>query len=151
MTDFDYANDAPPRVTPKRRYFTVAEANCALVLVKRIIADVVTEYARLVEIQEAVEALEPGGPDGQVVHVRGELARTADKIHACLEELDDVGVVLRDWSEGIVDFPSIVDGREVHLCWHAGEQRVAHWHEADNCDAGRMPIETHTERAVTAG
>jgi hypothetical protein len=129
----------PQRV---RHFFTLEEANNSLVLVRRIVADVVGHYDRLLEVHETVEALEVAGRFGQVEDAREELVLTADKIRICLEEIEDVGAELCDWELGIVDFPAMVDGREVRLCWRADEPRVMHWHELDSCHLGRYEIAT---------
>jgi len=126
-----------------RRYFNVEQARRALVLVKRIVADIMSRYQRLLELQEIVDAAESAGPQvDSGEHVRREIAAVADKLHAYLTELDDVGVDLRNWEGGVVDFPCIAGGREVRLCWQYGEPRINHWHEVDACPAGRKTIET---------
>lgn len=125
-----------------RHFFSLEEANSALVLIRRIVADVVGHYDRLVEVHETVEALEASGRFGQIEDARDELVLTADKIRVCLEELEDVGVELCDWELGIVDFPALSHGREVRLCWRADEPRVTHWHELDACHLGRYEVAT---------
>jgi len=142
MTDSNYVSR---KVVPQRRvrhFFSLEDANKSLVLVRRIVADVVGHYDRLVEVHETVEALETAGRLGQVEDVRDELVATADRIRICLEELEEVGVELCDWELGIVDFPALADGREVRLCWRADEPRVMHWHELDSCHLGRYEIAT---------
>jgi len=131
---------APRRKT--RHFFTLEEANHSLVLVRRIVADIIGHYDRLVEVHETVEALEAAGRLGQVEDARDELVFTADKIRICLEELEEVGVELCDWGLGIVDFPALSDGREVRLCWRSDEPQVSHWHELDSCHLGRYEIAT---------
>jgi hypothetical protein len=51
-----------------------------------------------------------------------------------------MGCLLRDIDLGIVDFPSIHDGKEVYLCWKLGEESVGFWHEVDAGFAARKPI-----------
>jgi len=132
-----------------RHFFTLDEANRSLVLVRRIVSDIVKHYERLLEIHETVEALEADGRFGQLEDARDDLVLTADKIRICLEEIEDVGAELCDWELGIVDFPAMVDNREVRLCWRAGEQQVTHWHELDSCHLGRYEISTlHAAKGV---
>ena len=134
--------DAPLQSGAGKRHFTLAEANRALVLVRRIIADVVAEYARMMELLEAMEAAETSAAEEYLDRARGDLARTSQRLRTCLEELDDVGVELADWSAGIVMFPSVASGREVRLCWQYGEPRVLYWLEPDRPHQGRQPIGT---------
>ncbi len=58
-----------------------------------------------------------------------------------LETLEQSGIVLRDIDRGLVDFPSMMDGREVYLCWELGEEEVAYWHELDGGYVGREPLD----------
>ena len=57
------------------------------------------------------------------------LHEAEDGIDELAYAIVDRGVILRSLDRGLVDFPSIRDGREVHLCWVAGEPEVRHWHE----------------------
>lgn len=129
--------DSPAVLESDRRYFALTEANRALVLVKRIVADIVRRYARLGDLQEVLETA--SGPAAE--DVRAELLDVIERLQTHLEELDDIGVELVDWSRGIVNFPAKVDGRCVLLCWQPGEDRITYWHEAEDGLAGRQPIE----------
>jgi len=57
-----------------------------------------------------------------------------------VHRLVELGVLLKDVDRGLVDFPAWRDEREVFLCWHLGEERVAFWHELDSGFAGRQPL-----------
>ena len=129
-------------VRPAKRIFTVEEANRSLVLVRRVVGDVTSEYVRLLDLQEALEAAEESGAADQSESTRLELIRTAGRLRSYLEELDEIGVELKDWSLGVVDFPCLAGGRQVLLCWQHGEDEVAHWHELDVDFGGRQPIKT---------
>lgn len=49
-------------------------------------------------------------------------------------------ITLRDIETGLVDFPALVNGRQVCLCWRLGEAKVGFWHELDAGFAGRRPL-----------
>ena len=55
-----------------------------------------------------------------------------------VQELNALGVELKDYYTGLVDFPGWMNGHEVYLCWRLGEPEVAHWHELDAGFAGRQ-------------
>ena len=56
-------------------------------------------------------------------------------------ELESMGVQLKDFTRGLIDFPSLRDGRVVLLCWQLGEgDRVEWWHDVDAGFAGRTPL-----------
>jgi hypothetical protein len=54
--------------------------------------------------------------------------------------IEQSGIVLRDIDRGLVDFPALIDGREVLLCWELGEEEVAYWHDLDTGFDGREPL-----------
>jgi hypothetical protein len=65
---------------------------------------------------------------------------TIDRMQAGVARLDDWSIQLRDIETGLVDFPALVNGRAVWLCWRLGEPDVAWWHELSAGMAGRRPI-----------
>ena len=58
-----------------------------------------------------------------------------------LAALTEVGIVVRDIDRGLIDFPAIIEGREVYLCWQLGEEEVGYWHELDAGFDGRQPLD----------
>jgi hypothetical protein len=56
------------------------------------------------------------------------------------EQLERLDIVVRDLERGLVDFPSLIDGHEVYLCWLLDEPAVGHWHGVDTGFAGRRPL-----------
>lgn len=138
MLTHDNLSDRPATIEADRRYFTPGQADRALILVRRIVADIVRRYARLGDLQEALDRA--AGVAGEAV--RAELLATIEHLQTHLEELDEIGVELVDWSRGIVNFPAKVDGRCVLLCWEPGQERISYWHEVEDGFAGRQPIET---------
>jgi len=126
----------------RRRFFTVEQANRSLVLLKRIVADVILSYRELYELQEALEAAEAGNRQTHMAFYQGRLRASVGKLQQCLDELGEMGVEIRDWSLGVVDFPAHAGEREVYLCWQFGEPRVMFWHKMQDGDEGRKPIES---------
>ncbi len=59
---------------------------------------------------------------------------------AVIQAIAAEGIIVRDPARGLVDFPSLRDGREVHLCWLRGEPKIAHWHTTDTGFANRQPL-----------
>ena len=56
------------------------------------------------------------------------------------DELKSLRIELKDYLTGLLDFPCLMDGREVFLCWRLGEPEVSFWHELDKGFAGRKRI-----------
>ncbi|MGH3048891.1 MAG: DUF2203 domain-containing protein [Gaiellaceae bacterium] len=82
-----------------------------------------------------------GYSGGDLAAARGELESLAGVAAACVERLDDLGVVLTDPASGLLDFVSERDGAIVLLCWRVGEETVAWWHSPQDGFAGRNPID----------
>ena len=130
---------------PCRRQYPLREANRALVLVRGIVTDVVSDYVRLVDLQEVIEAAQAAGRSDRLEEARVEVARLVEKLQRALEELELLGLELKDWSLGVVDFPSLADGREVRLTWQLGQDRIRSWHEIHNPTL--QPIDTLPEES----
>jgi hypothetical protein len=121
------------------RHYTVEEANDALEWVADRLGAMRGARDRLTD-EEARRALTEsapgngGGSPGLIVS-EGFL-----ELRDSLAELQDAEVVLRDLDRGLVDFPSLRDGREVYLCWLEGEDEIGWWHDLEAGYAGREPL-----------
>jgi hypothetical protein len=122
------------------RHYTLEQATAALPWVRERLERLREAHALLNE-KEARDALSDaapgngGGEPGQVVS-EGFLA-----LRAALIELQEMEIVLRDLERGLVDFPSLREGREVYLCWvEQEEDEIAYWHELETGYAGRQPL-----------
>ncbi len=142
MNRFDENLEIPIRSDLGRKFFTLDQADRALILVRRIVTDIVDQYARLNELQEIIESAQRSGRYDRARQTQEELLRSVQRVQSCVEELDVVGVDLRDWTLGVVDFPSIVEGREIAFCWQFGQSEIAYWHGVDRQCHDRQPIET---------
>jgi hypothetical protein len=69
-----------------------------------------------------------------------ERARAAVEVALGFEQLERLDVVVRDLERGLVDFPALIDGREVYLCWLLDEPQVTHWHGIESGFAGRRRL-----------
>lgn len=76
--------------------------------------------------------------DARLVRLR--IKGIVDQMGASVARIDRWGITLRDIQAGLIDFPALVNGRQVWLCWQLGEEDVAWWHELDTGFAGRQPL-----------
>lgn len=124
------------------KIFTVQEANALLPEV-RVIAGKIQRAHRQVsryrdEAKKAAEAAEQGG-GGMAAGIAYAVVLT--QLTMQLSELEALGVQLKDFERGLVDFPSLRDGRVVLLCWQLGEgDELEWWHDVDAGFAGRTPL-----------
>ena len=123
---------------PDRKYFTVEEANRALAYVRPVVDDITTVYQRIVDLRRGIEQSERAD---ELAAQEREYERSMDRLSNLVDELQAVGVELKDFEKGLVDFPAVHENREVLLCWHRGEPTIGHWHEVDAGFAGRQSVE----------
>lgn len=129
------------------RYFTPEEANALLPRV-RPLADRLVERAKSLDRAEAGHAAllariaGNGGhlPPSELAEAAAELAAAEAAVLDCVRRLQELGVQVKDARTGLVDFPALHEGREVLLCWRAGEELVGYWHGLEEGFAGRKPL-----------
>ncbi len=64
-----------------------------------------------------------------------------ERLKAAISEIQETGCVIKDLDIGLVDFATLLRGREVYLCWKLGEDAIGFWHGTDEGFAGRKPID----------
>lgn len=130
-----------------QKVFTLAEANATLPLVRAIVTDWAELSREVVERRQRLAVLTSGRGDARDVYseelaqIEEELEKDYDRLREFIVELTALGVEPKDGLIGLVDFPSLKDGRVVYLCWKLGEPAVEHWHELDDGFRGRQRIE----------
>ena len=67
--------------------------------------------------------------------------RFLENLHSSLQDVTTLGCEVKDLETGLIDFPSLREGRIVYLCWRLGEDRIGHWHEVEAGFAGRKPVD----------
>jgi hypothetical protein len=122
-----------------RRLFTLEEANRSLPLVARIVRDIVNTHASASQLQEKIDEA-PTGKDATAA--RKQLEETLGRLQDYVDELTAVGVALKDYDTGLIDFPAQHQGRDLYLCWKLGEESIGYWHELHTGFAGRQPVAT---------
>jgi hypothetical protein len=129
--------------------FTPEEANAALPEVRALVERMVEERRALVALGSELESVQSliGGNGGSLDPSRvGELqeavARAAAELAGVVDELEALGVQVKDLDRGLIDFPARhpETGDAVLLCWELGEADVGFWHDLVEGFAGRKPL-----------
>lgn len=135
-------DDKDSESLPNMKLFTVEEANALLPSVRRILGGIQRSRRRLGSFRKnaklAAEGAElgGGGMESGVVY-----AEILTDFTAEMTELEGLGVQLKDFDRGLIDFPSLRDGRVVLLCWQLGEgDELEWWHDMDAGFGGRTPL-----------
>ena len=122
-------------------YFTLQEANATLETIRPLMDEVQAIRQTILENQpEAWPAIEKSAGNGGN-RALSNMVQDFEKFDALVHLIQDTGVLIKDINIGLLDFPTMRDGREVYLCWQYGEGDIAFWHEVEAGFAGRQSID----------
>jgi len=124
------------------KLFTVEEANSLLPSVRPIVKSIQKSHRRLVGFQTAAKQAAAGAESGGGGFEAGpRYARILVELSTSAGQLESLGIQLKDYHQGLIDFPSMREGRVVLLCWKADEgDQVEWWHDVEAGFAGRQPL-----------
>lgn len=129
--------------------FTIGEAQTLLPVLEALLRRAKAATARGLHIDREMQILSQriflsGGMHVNVAAAarrRAEHQKALQEAKDTFEEIEEIGARVQDIDSGLLDFPCMVDGKLVLLCWKLGEPAIAHWHgEADGFEA-RKPVE----------
>ncbi len=119
------------------RIYSVEEANALLPYLAPTLVELREKYEEAARIKDKMTAA--ANTNGWSAS-RDRWAEMLARVGELAERVTEWGIELRDVSTGLVDFPGIVEGELVWLCWRLGEPEVAYWHPRDEGFAGRRPL-----------
>lgn len=130
------------------RHFTPEEANTALAEVRPLVERLAAVRRESLALEASLTAVRTrvlgngGGLDpARVEEIQEQATAAAGAVLELIEEIEGLGVQVKDPDSGLVDFPSVhPDGSEVLLCWRLGEQAVEFWHTLEGGFRGRKPL-----------
>ena len=128
----------------QNRLFTVREANELLPFLSSRVLDLRLLHqellARGADVPSRQEIMFRGG-----TLVPPRYVALVTDLQCLVEDITSCGCHLKDLDSGLVDFPTLWEGREVYLCWKLGEPHVGYWHEIEAGFAGRRSLENEPE------
>jgi hypothetical protein len=115
------------------KYFTPQEAQRTLPLVRQIVRDILINASQIKTIADSL---------GGKFEDSAEVQQLTAQIDSFMRELDELGCSFKDWNFqiGLVDFPSVIDGEDVLLCWRSDEDAIRFYHSVEEGFVGRKPI-----------
>ena len=141
------------------RFYDIDDANETLAELGPILTTLVQQREELVRLRDHVLAhgasggagsgTGPGAGDGgeagaavadDLRLTRLRMQGLIDQMAAGVARIDELGIALRDIPTGLVDFPALVNGRQVWLCWRRDEDAIHFWHDLDSGFSGRRPL-----------
>ena len=126
--------------------FTLEEANALVPWLQEKFLEMELRRQQYITAQKRFDeivrdpAKDGSTPDPELAETAASVKTLAAQVEDMVQEILDKGIILRDVSSGLVDFPSQRDGREVFLCWTGGEERIEFWHETNRGFEHREPL-----------
>jgi len=123
------------------RIFSVSEAKALLPRLRAILEEVADDWSRIKSLNPQIQKardkaqLNGGSPYGV------EYVETVSHLMYLLQQIRDLGVILKDVDRGLCDFPYMKNGKVVYLCWQRGEDTIEYWHDIEAGFAGREPLD----------
>ncbi len=115
------------------KHFTPEEAQRTLPLVRKIVGDILNTSREIRLLTDDKNGIVENDP---------QIKRMVNDIQGFISELEEIGCYYKDWnfSMGLVDFPAVIDGKEVFLCWRNDEDDIKYYHAIEAGYAGRRVI-----------
>lgn len=132
------------------KLFSPEKANALIPKVSPLVEELWTKRRdlaiRLLETDPVLRGTEPAPPHTRMATPRspftpGRFSEQKAEIVRIINRIEAYGCIVKDIDLGLIDFPSMREGRAVYLCWKAGEDRIAHWHGMDEGFGERKPLE----------
>jgi|TARA_B100001971_G_scaffold208086_1_gene229316 hypothetical protein len=125
-----------------KRYFKIEEANSLIPKLSKILIQIMKINNHLsminsisVDYEDELKSIKND------IVVNKNFHRLYYNLYKKIEMLTNLGCIVKDADLGIVDFYSMLEGREILLCWKLGEKEIKFWHYADESYAGRKSID----------
>ena len=129
------------------RYYSIDEANAAVPELERILIALRDQREELINLRDRVVAASPQDDETptaraaeQIRLLRLGMQGLIDQMQAGVARLVEMDITLRDIASGLIDFPALVTGRPIWLCFRLGESAVEHWHPHDEGFESRRPL-----------
>ena len=131
------------------RRFTLTEAQSLIPQVDTLLREAISLKSDYQEAEQAMQAISQrvtlmGGmivDREQVIDARRRRDSTGARLKTAIEQVQEIGCVIKDLDIGLIDFPTLLRGVEVYLCWKLGEPQIAFWHGVDEGFRGRKAID----------
>ncbi|MFC5700281.1 DUF2203 domain-containing protein [Cohnella faecalis] len=136
----------------ENRTFTLDEANALLPRLKEdlgnvqaLMAELRTRYVKLQKRKALHKQMSIGTEEDPFFEEEGKLDFMRAEAELLLENFKRNGVLLKSIEPGLIDFPAVLDGKDVLICWMEGEESITHYHGWHDGFAGRKSLSDREE------
>jgi len=129
--------------------FTLAEAQRLIPYVDGLLRDAVAAKSEYDEAEAAIQTFTErvmmmGGMDvdrSVALDARNRRDSAAARLRTAIQQVQEVGCIVKDLDTGLIDFPTLFRGVEVYMCWKLGEAAIEFWHGVEEGFRGRKAID----------
>lgn len=126
--------------TSEGRLFTLAEATALIPQLETVLSKAKNGRLVLIQTKDEVKKACANAEYGGGTVVGPQYVTALEGMHESLQTIQEMGVIVKDLESGLCDFPFLLDGRIVYLCWKLGEDKIEWWHEITSGFSGRQAI-----------
>ena len=133
--------------TKTLKRFSLEQANAMLPLVRSIATDICQVFRSVIGRRADLRRIVRKGSlssgrlyDDEIAESRADLQEEYDQIWKYREELESLGVILRQPEMGHIEFPTLLLGREAFFSWHLEDESIRYWRSADAPSSSRKPL-----------
>jgi hypothetical protein len=129
------------------KLFTLDEALALLPKVEPLLQEIqelgreIAEHEAQLQVDQTKLMSNGHKPPADTETLQNQVRTLNSRIRNNVDAILDMGIIVKDLTEGLIDFPSLLHGREVYLCWKLGEDGIHWWHEIEAGFAGRQPLD----------
>ncbi len=153
------ANASLDRINMPEKYFSRHEAEQLLPMIEEFLKEAqehkqAADSAQVELTKAASRIMVLGGscpPYSDLVKKKTERDQASEKIVEVISRIQETGCLVKDIDEGLIDFPSMIEGQEAFLCWKQGEGRIEYWHGLEDGFAGRKRLDGGPSEDSTPG
>ena len=122
------------------RTFTLSEASSLIPRLRKLLGRVSSQREALVDMRVEIDRARENADQGGGSPLGAAYLKHLMSFSEAVQEIESLGVLVKDFRNGLVDFPHEREGRIVYLCWKPDEEEISWWHEVDTGFAGRRSL-----------
>ena len=123
------------------RIFTLAEAQGLVPRLRSILEEVSEEWARIRELHPEIQKARDSAAFDGFSKFGVTYVESVSHLMLLIQQIREMGVLIKDVDKGLCDFPYMRQGRVVYLCWQLGEASIEYWHDIETGFSGREPLD----------
>lgn len=121
--------------------FTPFDANKVLPQIRFKFSNILNQRIEIMELQTELNYLSSHNNNHEAFFkLKKKINTLITSLYKQIEELEEFGVMIKSFDEGLLDFPAVRYDEEIWLCWKLGEDKIRFWHRKDEGFTGRKPL-----------